>query len=351
MPYPRMLNDALAGRRVPRWAGPGIRTDRADEPFPIPQWTEPPSGNRRDVVPGIPAKASTGSQLADAWIDLTTGGRTGPAQWQEFQRIERERNDLRPEDIEDMTLGKQFKNAARGADAGRGARFRTMKTSSLSPRLPSIRGLGAQSMLIEAGADLLSRQGAGAVPRVSDAQKLRELRTGERFSAYDPIEWVHRTSRAFGDWYGAPRSRTPGGVHLPGAHLRAYSRSTTAADRRRESEGRYFNRKKGQWEHAAPQDVTLADKERQRQHERNMRYLAVGNEPGQLDYPPTEAEQLQAQEDARLARLESERAERNRIEQQSKRNQEELDKFYAERRINRMQKPHERNLRYLAHGN
>ena len=269
MPYPRMLNDALAGRG-------------ADEPFPISQRPQLPSGNRRDVVPGIPVKASTGSQLADAWIDLTTGHRTGPAQWQEFQRIERERNDLPSEDIEDMTLGKQFKNAARGADAGRGARFRTMKTSSLSPRLPSIRGLGAQSMLIEAGADLLSRQGAGAVPRVSDAQKLRELRTGERFSAYDPIEWVHRTSRAFGDWYsgqhgggGGPPIVTRGDRRLPGARARAYERSTAAADRRRESLGRYWNQQKGQWEHAQPAGQHLTQDQLQRQaYKENMRRLA-----------------------------------------------------------------------------
>ena len=170
------------------------------------------------------------------------------------------------------------------------------------------RGLGLPSTPLKMAGEALSRHGPGAVPEVSDAQKLHEQRHGERRHMYDPFEYVDRTSRAFGEWYGAPRSRTPGGSRLPGAMARAYERSTTAADRRRKSEGRYWNQQKGQWEHAAPmgrglsdsfyaahgmqtgpraQELrkereqiadALADEERRKQHERNMRYLAVGNE-------------------------------------------------------------------------
>ena len=181
---------------------------------------------------------------------------------------------------------------------------------------PMSRGIGLQSMLWKIAGEWLSRRGPGAVPEVSDARKLHEKRYGERRYMYDPFEYVDRTSRAFGEWYsgqhggggGPPIASTRGGVHLPGAHLRAYSRSTTAADRRRESEGRYWNQQTGQWEHAEPmgrrpsdsfyaahgmqtgpraQELrkereqiadALADEERRKQHERNMRYLAVGNE-------------------------------------------------------------------------
>jgi hypothetical protein len=256
MAHPRMLNDALAGRG-------------ADEPFPIPQRTQLPSGNLRD------------KKLAQL--------KSQEALLQEM-----------PEQP--------------GAE-----KFRKM--GSAPRRLPgramrvAPRGLGLPSVLLKMGGELLSRRGPGAVPDVSDAQKLHEKRYGERRYMYDPFEYVDRTSRAFGEWYsgqhgggGPPIANTRGDIHLPGGPSRARERDSSAADLRRESEGRYFNRKKGQWEYAEPVGRGLSDsfyaahgmqtgpraqklrkereqiadalhdKERQKQQERNMRYLAVGNE-------------------------------------------------------------------------
>lgn len=232
MAHPRMLNDALAGRG-------------ADEPFPIPQRTQLPSGNLRDKKL---------AQLKSQEMLLHETHRPG---------IEKGKK-----------MGKK-------PMTGR---------SRFAPRAG---GIGLQSMLLKMVGEGLRKRGPGAVPDVSDAQKLHEKRYGERRWMVDPFEYVDRTSRAFGEWYsgqhgggGPPIANTRGDIHLPGGPSRARERDSSAADLRRESEGRYWNAQKGQWEHAAPMGrnikgqwgpvpESLADKERQ---ERIMRYLAVGNE-------------------------------------------------------------------------